>query len=101
MALFLLVFGALGLALFAFSRQRRILNGDRDQHHLASLLIAAVSGEEGVSPQLIRHWMADKGWSMAERRKRVAHGLRLAGGAVSGDGYPPLLALARNLMEQR
>lgn len=97
MVLILLVIGTIGsVAYFFFDRNRR-LDKDRAQHHLASLLIAAANGRDGVGESDVIAHLRSFGLSRAQETIRLNHALKLARTAVSGDMYDRAAALARRI----
>lgn len=93
----LLTLGALGAAVYAFSRRKVYFDKDRNQHHLASMLIAVVTQSEPLGRIDIVNWLEAQNWPAVERQKRVDHAVGLAGTAVSGKIFDDVTALARSL----
>ncbi len=96
MLLYITLAGAAAFVLYFVLRQRALDNAP-DQHHLASLMIAALTSGSGVEQRDIERWIADQGWSRARQSVRVHHALGLARGTIAPDHHPVLLELARRL----
>ena len=93
-ALILLFAGALWW--FNHKRQAR-LDADPAQHQLASLLIAAASGQPGASKAQIVAQLASMATGAADRRVRLTHAVMLVRNQASPEQYARVLELARKL----
>ena len=71
------------------------LDQDRDQHHLASMLISIAAGGTEVTREDIVTMLRGKGCSKAQVVVRINHAVGLAGTVVSGDDYDRVVAHAR------
>lgn len=78
-----------------FHARKARLDQDRDQHHLASMLISIAAGRDEVARADIATLLRDKGYSPAQVVVRMNHAVGLAGTAVSGDDHARVVALAR------
>src|SRR5205809_1353680 len=92
-------FGIPGLIFMYFYRRNTRLNQDRDQHHLASMLMSIAADREEVSLGDVRSFFAEKGYSVADRVYRLNHAVKLAGTAVKGSLHARVVALARELRD--
>lgn len=90
-----LIVGLIGAVIYYYWLRRRALGKDRDQHHLASMLVSIAAGRDEVTRADIADWLRDKGYSPAQIVVRMNHAVRLAGTVVSGDGYERVAAIAR------
>jgi hypothetical protein len=86
--------GATGLLGSIFAGRKARLDADRDQHHLASMLISIASGSDEVSRDEIRDLLRSRAKG-AQATVRINHAVKLAGTAVSGELYDKVVALAR------
>jgi uncharacterized protein YjcR len=84
-----------------FIARRRQLNRAPEQHHLASMMVAALTQESTVKPQDVSAWVNAQGWSASRRSVRVSHALRLAQANVPTEHQATLLDLARRLISTR
>jgi hypothetical protein len=100
MLLYVTLAAAVAIALF-FGLRRRSLDKEPEQHHLASLMIAALTEGSGIQPSHVREWVAEQRWSAPKRSVRVSHALGLARANVPEAGQGPLLDLARGLIAAR
>jgi hypothetical protein len=100
MLLYIVLSAAAAMIGFWYWR-RRALNQAPEQHHLASLMIAALTAGSGVQPNDVQAWITDKRWSASTRSVRVSHALGLARTNVAAAGQGPLLDLARALIAGR
>ncbi|MDF7776192.1 hypothetical protein P1X14_13115 [Sphingomonas sp. AOB5] len=80
-----------------FGARKARLDRDRDQHHLASMLISIAAGRDEVSRADLDAFVAAKGWSGADWSVRRSHAAKLAGTAVSGELYDKVIQLARDI----
>jgi hypothetical protein len=92
-------FGIPGLVFMYFYQRNLRLNRDRDQHHLASMLVSIASGRDEVGRDDVRAFLTDKGYSIADRLYRLNHAVKLAGTAVRGPVHDRVVALARELRD--
>ena len=90
-----LVIGLIGAVIYYYWRRRRDLGKDRDQHHLASMLISIAAGRDEVTRADIAALLRDRHYSKAQIALRMNHAVGLAGTAVSGDDHARVVALAR------
>ena len=96
----ILAFTAAGsIGLYFFRRNLR-LNGDRDQHHLASMLVSIAAGRDEVSREDVRAFLRAKDYGVGERLYRLNHAVKLAGTAVKGPVHAGVVALARELRDR-
>jgi hypothetical protein len=100
MYLYIVLSAAAAFILF-FILRRRELNRAPEQHHLASLMIAAHTAGSGVSAADVLAWVRAQQWSASRRSVRVSHALGLARANVPEEHQAPLLALARGLIAGR
>ena len=84
------------LWLFNHRRQKR-LNADPGQHHLASLLVGAASGQAGTSQRLAAEYLAQIAKGSADRRVRLTHAVMLVRGSAPPELYAKVLELSRSL----
>ena len=84
------------LWLFNHRRQKR-LDADQGQHHLASLLVGAVSGQPGASQRIATEHLASISTGSADRRVRLTHAVMLVRGSATPELYAKVLELARSL----
>jgi len=89
--------GILGFTLWYFYQRRNRLNSDREQHHLASLIIACVYETEGVSPATIAAYLKACVYTQTERHVRISHAVGLAKASVTNEKYMLIVQLARRL----
>jgi hypothetical protein len=101
MAYIAMVFSAAAAIIWFFLLRRRELDKAPEQHQLASMLIAALARDGGVTAQTIRDWIGTQGWSRSRRSVRISHALRLAQPTVPEQHQAALLALARALIAAR
>lgn len=87
--------GLFGAMLQAFDSRRERLDAERDQHHLASMLISVSGDGDDVSEADIRRHLDDRGYSSAQRTVRINHAVGLAGTVVTGTNFDAVVALAR------
>ncbi len=93
----ILVFSiAASIGMYFYRRNLR-LNRDRDQHHLASMLVSIAAGHDEVNREDVRGFLAGKDYRAGERLYRLNHAVKLAGTAVKGPLYDRVVALAREL----
>jgi len=78
-----------------FHARKARLDQDRDQHHLASMLISVAAGGDEVSRTDIATFLRGKDLSPAQVVVRMNHAVGLAGTAVTGETYDRVVALAR------
>ncbi len=98
MPLILILACALAAAIGAYFYRRTMrLHKDRDQHHLASMLISIASGRDEVSREDVRAFLAGRNYGAGERAYRLNHAAKLAGTAVRGALYDQVVALAREM----
>ena len=90
--------GLFGLLSSAFDARTSRLDQDRDQHHLASMLISIAAGRDEVSRIDIAAHLRARRYSGAEVTVRMNHAVKLAGSAVSGTLYDDVVALAREMI---
>ena len=96
--LYITLAGAAAIILF-FVLRRRELDKLPEQHHLASLMIAALTDGSGVAPADVSSWLDAQRWSRSRRSVRVSHALTLAHRSVASGYHPTLLALAQRLID--
>ena len=84
------------LWLYNHRRQQR-LDADPAQHHLASLLIAAASGQPGTSQRLAAEQLDQIATGSADRRVRLTHAVMLVRGSATPELYAKVLELSRRL----
>ena len=84
------------LLLYNHRRQQR-LDADPAQHHLASLLVGAVSGQPGASQRLAAEQLDQISKGSADRRVRLTHAVMLVRGSAAPELYAKVLELARRL----
>ncbi len=84
------------LWLFNHRRQKR-LDADQGQHHLASLLIGAASGQPGASQRLATEQLDQIATGSADRRVRLTHAVMLVRGSAGAELYAKVLELSRRL----
>ena len=84
------------LWLYNYLRQKR-LDADPAQHHLASLLVGAVSGQPGASQRIATEHLALISRGSADRRVRLTHAVMLVRGSATPELYAKVLELARKL----
>lgn len=89
---------AASLGMYFYRRTLR-LNRDRDQHHLASMLISIAAGRDEVSRGDVRAFLAEKNYGVGERLYRLNHAVKLAGTAAKGPLHVAVVALARELRD--
>jgi hypothetical protein len=94
MFLILTFTAAASIGMYFFRRNLR-LNRDRDQHHLASMLVSIAAGGDEVSRADVRAFLAAKGYGVGERLYRLNHAVKLAGTVVKGPPHESVVALAR------
>lgn len=99
MTLQIIVFGLVIALVWYFMVTRVRLDKDRDQHHLASLLIAVAAGGGQATRGDLDAWLAGRNYRTAERTSRLNHAVKLAGTAVSGELLARVTALARELAQ--
>jgi uncharacterized protein YjcR len=100
MYLYIVISAAIAIIWF-FALRRRELNKAPEQHHLASMMIAALTNGSGVQPEDVRAWIKEQGWSASRRSVRVSHALGLARANVPEQHQATLLDLARGLISAR
>lgn len=86
--------GASGLLGSIFAGRTARLDKDRDQHHLASMLISIAAGGDEVSRDDVRELLRSRAKGV-QATVRINHAVKLAGTAVSGELYDKVVALAR------
>ncbi|MES2441709.1 MAG: hypothetical protein V4574_02685 [Pseudomonadota bacterium] len=91
----LIALGLAGTLIWAFLQSRRRLDADRDQHHLASMLISIAAGRDEVSRADIAEHLRSKGYARGQVAVRLNHAVKLAGTAASGELHARVVALAR------
>ena len=91
----ILVF-ALLLWLYNHRRQQR-LDADPAQHHLASLLIGAVTGAPGASQRIVAQQLGRIANGSADRRVRLTHAVMLVRAGEAPELYAKVLELARKV----
>lgn len=91
----MLVIGLIAAIAFFFWWRSRDLSRDRDQHHIASMLISIAAGRDEVTHADIAAVLRDKRWLQSQIVTRMNHAVGLAGTVVSGDGYDRVVAIAR------
>ena len=84
------------LWLFNHRRQKR-LDADPGQHHLASLMLGAVSGQAGASQRLAAEHLGQISKGSADRRVRLTHAVMLVRGSATPELYAKVLELSRRL----
>lgn len=84
------------LWLFNHRRQQR-LDADPAQHHLASLMVGAVTGQLGASQRLAAEHLDQIAKGSADRRVRLTHAVMLVRGSAAPELYAKVLELARKL----
>ena len=84
------------LWLYNYRRQQR-LDADPAQHHLASLLIAAVTGQPGARQRTASEQLDQIAKGSADRRVRLTHAVMLVRGSAAPELYAKVLELARRL----
>lgn len=87
---------ALLLWLYNYRRQQR-LDADPGQHHLASLLVGAVTGEHGESQRIAAEHLGRIASGSADRRVRLTHAVMLVRSSSAPQVYAGVLDLARRL----
>jgi len=95
----ILVFALVASIGMYFYRRKLRLNRDRDQHHLASMLISIAAGRDEVRRADVRTFLAEKGYGVGERLYRLNHAVKLAGTAAKGPLHADVVALARELRD--
>ena len=85
-------------ALLWFNHQRQArLNADPAQRQLASLLVAAVSGQPGASKRAVADALAQIAKNGGDRRVRLTHAVLLVRSEAAPQIYAAVLALSREL----
>ena len=84
------------LWLFNHRRQKR-LDADPGQHHLASLLVGAVTGQPGVSQRIAAEHLDLIAKGSADRRVRLTHAVMLVRSSATPELYAKVLELSRRL----
>ena len=84
------------LLLYNHRRQKR-LDADPAQHHLASLLVGAASGQPGMSQRLAAEQLDQIAKGSADRRVRLTHAVMLVRGRAGAELYAKVLELSRRL----
>ena len=85
-------------ALWWYNHQRqKRLDADPGQHHLASLLVGAVTGQPGSSQRIAAEQLAQIAKGSADRRVRLTHAVMLVRSNEAPELYSKVLELARKL----
>lgn len=87
----------LGLAWWFYDRRQKRFDQDPGQHHLASLLIAAATGRDGVSRRDVAVHLATLAKGQTARRVRLNHAVLLVRSEAAPDLYEKVLKLSREL----
>lgn len=90
--------GGCALLIVYYVRRQRALAADPAQHHLATLMIAAVAGIEGKSDADVRAYIRTQGWNAAHTRIRVTQAVLATRATVPPERYEQLLNLSRRLL---
>jgi hypothetical protein len=93
-----IVLSAAAAIIWFWMLRRRNLSQAPEQHHLASMMIAALTAGSGVSTEDVSAWLAEQRWSGSKRSVRVSHALGLARANMPEDHHASLLDLARRLI---
>src|SRR3569623_1786637 len=93
----MLIVGLIGAIACYFWLRQRDLGRDRDQHHLASMLISVAAGQDEVGRGDIIAMIREKKFSRAQARVRLAHAVKLCRTAVSGALHDRVVALVREI----
>jgi hypothetical protein len=95
---FMLLFSVpLGLAWWYYDRRQKKFDQDPGQHHLASLLIAAATGQDGVTRGQVTKHLATLAKGQTARRVRLTHAVLLIRSEAAPDLYEKVLKLSREL----
>ncbi len=98
MATYFIVILAFAGALWWFNHQRqRRLDAEPAQHQLASILVAAASGQPGVSKRDVAEELARIAKNGADRRVRLTHAVMLVRASAQPELYARVLELARQI----
>ena len=98
MFLILAFTAAASIGMYFFRRNLR-LNRDRDQHHLASMLVSIAAGRDEVSREDVRAFLSAEGYRVGERLYRLNHAVKLAGTVVKGRQHESVVALTREFRD--
>ena len=98
MSLYFAAILAFAGALWLFNHRRQArLDADPGQHHLASLLLGAVSGQPRASQRIAAEQLALIAKGSADRRVRLTHAVMLVRGSATPELYAKVLELSRRL----
>ncbi len=90
-----LTIGLIGILWYYYHDRQKRLDADEGQHHLASLLVGAALGRDGVTKRDVSAQLARISRGGADRRVRLTHAVLMIRSEAAPDLYEKVLALSR------